>query len=185
MLQLYFSYTSFQSSRGWVLFNWLSANWPSCFPYKRMLMVSRGTRGIRVERDARILSSSYTYRGMSFWAPPRTAWWGHTWALESTLPISEQCSEDPQKHTLTSGALPHLDTAPSSGGRHSHVHLSLLVPWLKHPTLLPKTHFAWFSCPFSNVHLWIFSSVPASSCSVALSYLFFNYENKFLKIFLL
>lgn len=143
MLQLYFSYTSSQSSRYWVLFTWLSENWLSCFPYKYMLMVSHGTIEVRVGRDARIFSSNDTKHGISHWVPPLGEVMHELLAI---LHISGQWR--PSEAQLYLWSLePSWHCSLKWWKALTRTHLSLLFCWLTYPTLLPKIHFAWFSVP--------------------------------------
>lgn len=177
MLQLYFSYTSSQYSRYWVLFTWLSENWLSFFPYKYMLMVSHGIIGVRIGRDARIFLSSYTKHGISHWVPP---WICLVRSCMSSQPsFISLGSEDPQKHSLEGHTHHILTLFPQVvEGSHKDAPESpcLLINISDTP---PQNTFCMVFCPFSNIHLWFFSSIPASSCSVALLYLFLHTKINF------
>lgn len=153
-----------------------------------MLMVSHGTIGVRVGRDARIFSSNYTKHGISCWVPP--------WICLVRSCMSSQpsfiflSSEDSQKHSFMSGALKDTPTtfwhcSLKWWKALTRMHLSLLVYWLTYPTLLPKIHFAWFSVP-SQIFTSDSFPVYQHPRAVLLLYLFLHTKiTNFFKIFLL
>lgn len=114
-------------------------------------------------------------------------WWGHSWALEATAPISgqQQPSEAPPEPCRT--PLPNPDAIPQSGGRRSPMHQSFpdaRFPW-GGTRLLAQVPCAWFPIPsplqmFISEFLlpYLLSLTELVFCHI----LFFYYQNnKFLK----